>query len=385
MARLQNRKRQRANELSQEDYPEIELDAWASWKYPPEFWDRLSKVELTRRALEELNRRTKTRRPPPTRTITTPRDFARFARHGGPDLCDLRGPRRIRPTYGVTSSSQSSQSRGTKPTSPASTLPTSATTKTNKSRAYDRNFDQHLTDYHIYPSYSSQKPDLTHIRTALAVPRPSLSPSQFSDGAFEAFEEDNARAKDEDDTLANVIPTILGPRNHEHPAARKTVFGNLEYLTDGAIAPAKPDIYYRAYPAQLARSAREKLSRHIVPSTTQDKPMAPNFFREVKGPDGSAAMATRQASYDGAIGSRAMHSLQNYGQDGPVYDNNAYTFSSIYHAGTGTLQLYTYHPTAPTTEGGQPEYHMTQIDTWGLTGKGLLVMGRARYLRKTHT
>lgn len=116
--------------------------------------------------------------------------------------------------------------------------------------------------------------------------------------------------------------------------------------------------------------------------------MAPNFFMEVKGPDGSAAVATRQARYDGAIGSRAMHSLQNYGKEEPVYDNNAYTFSSSYH--DGYLKLYAHYRTAPTTEGARPEYHMTQLDTWGLTGnidtfrRGTTALRNARDLAKRH-
>lgn len=32
-----------------------------------------------------------------------------------------------------------------------------------------------------------------------------------------------------------------------------------------------------------------------------------------------------------------------------------------YHAGTGTLQLYTHHVTAPTAPGGRPEYHMMKL------------------------
>lgn len=57
----------------------------------------------------------------------------------------------------------------------------------------------------------------------------------------------------------------------------------------------------------------------------QDKPLAPSFFMEVKGPDGSAAVATRQARYDGALGSRAIHSLQNYNEEEPLYDGTPYT------------------------------------------------------------
>lgn len=41
-----------------------------------------------------------------------------------------------------------------------------------------------------------------------------------------------------------------------------------------------------------------------------------------------------------------------------VYDNKAYSFTSTYHAGTGTLQIYATRPTAPTVPGGKPEYHM---------------------------
>jgi hypothetical protein len=60
-----------------------------------------------------------------------------------------------------------------------------------------------------------------------------------------------------------------------------------------------------------------------------------------------------------------MHSLRNYGEKEPGYDGNAYTFSSIYHG--GTLQLYAHHATAPTTDGGPPGYHMTQIKAYAMT------------------
>jgi hypothetical protein len=40
-----------------------------------------------------------------------------------------------------------------------------------------------------------------------------------------------------------------------------------------------------------------------------------------------------QACYVGAMGARAMHALQGYGQAEPTYDNKAYTFSSTYHDG----------------------------------------------------
>jgi hypothetical protein len=64
-----------------------------------------------------------------------------------------------------------------------------------------------------------------------------------------------------------------------------------------------------------------------------------------------------------------MHMLRSYRADArTTYDNNAYTISATYHGGTGTLQMYTTRPTQPKAPGGEPEYHMTQLGAWALTG-----------------
>jgi hypothetical protein len=127
-SRPQNRKRQHAEvDLSQDDLPSLpskrskstgELQPFSKLP-PPAFWDNLSKVWLTRRALKELDRRNaqsasnqspvqpKVKKP---RTRSAIREFKhtqsaipkpvdpslgrallRFARHGGPDLSDLKG------------------------------------------------------------------------------------------------------------------------------------------------------------------------------------------------------------------------------------------------------------------------------------------------------
>ncbi|KIE01659.1 hypothetical protein MAJ_02464, partial [Metarhizium majus ARSEF 297] len=372
------RKRQRTDESShQGNHPTKE----PSWQYPPEFWDRLSKIPLIHNAVEELERRTCTRpsfpSPPtePAQNVTpaATRELARFARHGGPDLRDLQGyPPATSSHQPAAAMSSSSRSRATKSADPITLPTTSGTTTTKKSTTpYNRGFEQHLTDHGVHPIYSSQEPDLEEVMTAMAVPRPSLSPSRFTDGAFKTFRESNARAKDEDGVLADVIPTITGPRQANHPSSRNTVFGNLKPLTDGTIAPPKPDIYFGAYPERLDRSIRDELDDCIIPSTMEDKPMAPNFFMEVKGPDGSLAVAMRQARYVGAIGSRAMHSLQNYNEEESAYDGNPYTFSSIYHG--GQLQLYAHHVTAPTTPEGRPDFR-----------RGVAAFRNARDLAKRH-
>lgn len=269
----------------------------------------------------------------------------------------------------------------------SSTLtPTTTTTKTNKSSPYNRDFELHLTEHCVRPIYFSQEPDLEEVMAAVAAPRRSLSPSQFSDGAFKAFQASNTLAKDEHDVLATVIPTILGPSildpsQASRNCAMNTIFNNLNPLTDGTITAAQPDIYWGAYPEQLAQSARNELSGLIVPSTMEGKPMAPNFFLEVKGPQGTVAVAIQQARYDGAIGARGMHSLQNYRAEEPRYDSKPHTFSFTYQ--DGNLKKYSHHMTAPTTVGGRPEYHMNQLRSFSMTDKRDTFVEGATDLRNT--
>ncbi|KAK4107609.1 hypothetical protein N656DRAFT_772451 [Canariomyces notabilis] len=132
------------------------------------------------------------------------------------------------------------------------------------------------------------------------------------------------------------------------------------------------------------------LNKLIVPTRHASAPVAPNFFLETKGPSGGADVALRQALHDGAIGARAMHSLQNYGAEEPTFDGNAYTYSSTYHAGTGTLQLYAHHVAPPTAPDGRPEYHMSQIEAYALTGsrkrfvEGATAFRNARDMARRH-
>ena len=250
---------------------------------------------------------------------------------------------------------------------PMSTDPTSATTKSRTSfRVYDRAFEQNLIDHGTYLDNRAQNPEnWGEIKHRLANPRPSLSPSELTETAFQAFKASDSRAKDEDDVMIDLIPIIAGSHQKNHFSVRKTKFGNLEPLTDGTVAPANPQFFYGARPEQLDRRIRDKLKGRIVPSTMEDKPIAPNFFLEAKGPDGPPSVLRRQACYDGAIGARGIQSLQSYKQDEPVYDGCAYTFTSTYL--DGQLKMYTTHITPPEGSKGRPEYQMTQIRSFAMT------------------
>lgn len=268
-----------------------------------------------------------------------------------------------------------SRSRGGKrvSTSTSSTKPTANTT-TTKSGPYDRNFQQNLIDGGVYPDEydypdSRVPPQLVNweeINQRLTRPRPSLSPTQFSDGKFRKFKRADAHAFKKKQITTSVIPTIKGEIKDAKCVSGGIPFTNLDHLTDGTLVPGNPDLYYGARPEQLDRRVRNELNGRIIPSTQGDLPIAPNFFLTVKGPDGTAAVARRQASYDGPLGTRGIQSLQSYGESEPIYDNSAYTITFTYC--DGQLKIYTSHFTQPTISGSRPEYHMTQLNSWSMTG-----------------
>ncbi|KMW68959.1 hypothetical protein BDDG_13161 [Blastomyces dermatitidis ATCC 18188] len=368
------------------------------------YWDNLSKIWLTKDALEELDRRNSHLKPPQNlhRPITrcfhtelkkkhcNPFQFAptflhdcaptcskqikRVSRLGGPDLTDLRNYPKPESFLEKAMSSRS-RSRKRRPGSPPSaSTDTRGTTKSTSTTPYNRNFQQNLIDHGVYPD-GYEYPDgripvmpnnWEEINETLARPRSSLSPSKFSDEHFQKFKRADTHASKEQPVTTSVIPIIEGDVDDPKCTGGGYLLGNLAPLTDGTLAQAKPDHFYGARPEQLNRRIRNELCNYIIPSTQDDLPMIPNFFLEAKGPDGSLAVATQQACYDGALGARGMHTLQSYQQDRSTYDNSAYTLTSTYHG--GQLKLYTTHLTEPEGPGHRPEYIMTQLNTWGMTG-----------------
>jgi hypothetical protein len=161
--------------------------------------------------------------------------------------------------------------------------------------------------------------------------------------------------------MRTALPTIYG--DADIPNEGDLVFTRLEPIANRTTVDAKPDFYDGASLATIDTQIRSDIGSFIIPTRHATAPVVPNFFMEAKPPKGGADVAKRQACYDGALGARAMHKLQSYGQDEPVYDGNAYTISTTYH--DGTLKMYTTHPTAG--PGNSTEYHMTQLRSLALT------------------
>ena len=232
-----------------------------------------------------------------------------------------------------------------------------------------------MIDNGVYPDgYSpvegSRPPkpnNIKEIREMLSQPRASLSPSKFSENAFEEFQDSNRRANSELAATANVIPYITGSKDRQFETSGDVKFNNLAKF-DPDITTLQPDGYDGAKPAQIDLRVRADLDEYIIPCTSKHLPVAPNFFREDKSAKGRADVAQHQAMHDGAVGARGMLHLQNYGNSTMVHDGNAYTVSSTYHPGTGTLQMYATHPGLPVSGVGEPQYYMTQLDTYALAG-----------------
>ncbi|KAM4063210.1 hypothetical protein HRG_010230 [Hirsutella rhossiliensis] len=178
--------------------------------------------------------------------------------------------------------------------------------------------------------------------------------------AFESFQRESEDMVFESDVMTTLFPRLCG--TSDITSKQNVLFTELEPITDDNAVKPKPDFFDGACLRDLSMELRtdEDLRSTVIPTKHPSVPVAPNFFLEVKGPDGNAAVAQRQACYDGAYGVRAMHDLQNYRGVELAYDGNAYTFSSTFHAGTGTLQLYSHHVTPPSTVDGPPERHMAQ-------------------------
>ena len=175
----------------------------------------------------------------------------------------------------------------------------------------------------------------------------------------------NEEARSEDQVKSDIIPLIAGGTSI--PSIYNRLFTNLATMTNDVTSAAKPDYHDGSRPAELNQRVRNDLKPYIVPCKRLHEPLLPNFFTEVKGPDGKASEMKLQATYDAAHGARAMLEIQSYGQDGYDYDGKAYTLASTYHSGTGTLQMYAMHPTEPVEPDGRPRYHMTQLRGFMMT------------------
>ncbi|KAL5339771.1 hypothetical protein BJX70DRAFT_387775 [Aspergillus crustosus] len=339
---------------------------------PPYFWDNLPELWLTKSSLRE--------------------EVQKLARCGGPDLSDLVDYPAL-DDYSIDPSSER-ESRSIASRSDTARWARSTRPKRKKSSTvYDRNFEVHMRAngnhmaFSRYPDgeYTSEPDNLDKIQTKLGAPRPSLA---WSPGTlkkeFCKFRLLNANARDDQLVIKDILPVLEDPSSlctgGAHP------FRNLDALTDGSLAAATPDFYHGIHSEQLDHAIRDKLEHKIVPTTNSTRPIVPNFFFEAKGEEGSDAVVKRQACYNGALGARATHALQQFSErdddtndtsSTPApppasHDQKAYTMTTTFK--DGSLGLYTTHPAKPRSGPSgnsaqrDSDYSMTQVGKWALDG-----------------
>ncbi|KAL4877608.1 hypothetical protein BJY04DRAFT_221980 [Aspergillus karnatakaensis] len=299
-------------------------------------------------------------------------EIRKLSRRGGPDLSDIRD----HPTP-AHSTDQSID-----PTTSASQ---SAVDTESNTSCYDQHLEEHMENHGVYMPHYFYRRDIKPpkpanykvIKARLKKPRPSLAewsclPEESQEKDLGKFLRLNASSRTKQLAAQNILPILESENKSPFQTSGNLPFTNLAPLTDGSLPPARPTLYAGAPPAQLHPSIQQQLADQITPTAPGAHPILPNFFLEIKDYEAYLIKGLRQACYNGALGARAMHSLQQFGTTSTPasYDNNAYTMTATYQ--DGMLALYTTHPAKLSCYQDNPtrdqDYVMTPLGTWSVAG-----------------
>lgn len=216
--------------------------------------------------------------------------------------------------------------------------PPSSSSKTRKSNVYDANFARLLLDLGALVDFialdvepPSNFNEIVDILKGTLVPVSTIN--------YKSFQVKKVKAYGETKTVVSLLPLLLGEDDHfasDHDRA----FTNIIPLV-GGIVTCKPDLYDGLCPSKVDPWLRKDLDSLIVPSRQSMAPIAPNFFLEMKGQDGSFAVAGRQAWHDGIVGARAMQAIRCYDLE-TTLDHKAYSLSASFY--DTTIKIYSTHP-----------------------------------------
>ena len=251
----------------------------------------------------------------------------------------------------------------TKPLEEADAFSNTATSMSGKSNAYDINFMTQLARVGVQPINREHEPaNIDEWKRRLAQPRAALSSENFSEGQHRKFLRAMDSAVGEGKVILQVFPTILGDAEYLSDVNRPC--NNWEAFGNANLVIPQPDYLEGARQSAQNEEVRHRLGPIIMPFAAYEALFLPNFFTEAKGLRGTLDVAQRQACYDGALGTRGMHVLQNVGSEETMFDENAYTITSTYLG--GLLKLFLHHITPPKSSKSMPEYHMTPLKVWTL-------------------
>lgn len=259
-------------------------------------------------------------------------------------------------------------------------FPRSARQSTEKkTRAYDNNFEQLLSDTGFVGDWDidTQQPlNMGELKRMLR-----NEPIACSETEYRTFTRKLSRARNESKTRAVLFPLLGGDEEGQYAHEEEMLCHNLEPLVPG-IADAKPDYMDGSLASSMKKEVRQSLSQLIVPANLC-MPILPNFFLEVKGPEGSWLVLRRQILHDGCLGARGIHSLNSWGRE-ECFNGKASTISVSFYL--GILQIYCTHPVQQ-KEG--TAFHTNRIGNYYLDkdpeslAEGLTAFRNARAWAKT--
>lgn len=361
---------------SPSDRPHLQSNLQVSAKNTStSLYDHISPIRLQPHALKEFNRRNdgipKPASPSPgsgfsnipqhCQQATT--ELQRFARAGGPNLNDLRGY-----TLPTTISLKESEDLEMGPKREADNQgeTESDSKRTKTSRAYDANFETLLGTRNVkLPDWNTPRPANFDELVAI-MKRPASKPvsREILNSEYEKIFKSIGQATSEDMVKTNVFTKIRGNDDEKYPnTMNKLCTGWARLFPDIKLSRAKPDYLEGLSSDSESRLLRQQLKAYVAP--LENGPCLPNFFLEMKGPDGTIECAMRQALYDGALGARGMLYARRAATTDNEFDEVAYTFSGLY--ASDNLRLYAHWLTQPLGVNTGHHYHMYTLGQFFLT------------------
>ncbi|KAN0101624.1 hypothetical protein V8E51_012134 [Hyaloscypha variabilis] len=224
----------------------------------------------------------------------------------------------------------------------------------SKISPYDRACQQHLKDFGLYTENKGREPkNIIEIRNEMEQARESPSPTQKE---FEMIQDAANKRVGEAKTVSVVVLQMLSQAKIQWEQSLS--FNNLAPMDDGTLVTPVPELYQGAEPGNLHAEIRKKdINQYIVPSKHSHAPILPNFSIEAKGPDGSPAVAKRQAAINAHNGARAMNFIRKFGTVSDTDDETARSFAVTFV--DGTVKYYASHQVK--TASGQVEYLLTPL------------------------
>jgi hypothetical protein len=415
------------------------------------WYDLLSKVYLTKDALRELARRNAElerqtheagAHDPPSPAYSSGllsplssqqsqpeaeidwKDLTRFARHGGPDLSDLRNvchsllqefamltcqctaPMPPKATRGRKKGEREKmgpsapriqprkRGRPSKDRSEAADEDEPSTKKTESTGPFDDNFCAFLTTIGVFDATHTdpKAADVDEISDRLDLSRQDVTVTDDTVLRLRAVMHGSSHKKT---VCQEVLVTLLGelPLDKLDERGGHVNFSELQPLSPVAefgpslpLAFPQPDYYHGAKSVEVHSYLKEHLAAFIMPTADQSLPVAPNLFVVFQGPEGCTQVAECQARHYGAFGARGIHKLETFRR--PLAFDKKIKAITITVVGSSVGIFGTY--IIPATSPNQPlSYHNVLLDDHSLCGqrrsceKGIVAIRNAMDIART--